>query len=99
MLELFKEKDYGGYAQDNELWVCFSGSNHTTGGNSGSPVLDADGYLMGLNFDRSWESTMSDYMFDPNRCRNIVVDIRYVLWVIDKYSNAGHLIEEMELKK
>jgi hypothetical protein len=62
-------------------------------------VLDADGYLMGLNFDRSWESTMSDYMFDPNRCRNIVVDIRYVLWVIDKYSNAGHLIEEMELKK
>ena len=99
MLELFEAKDYGGYAQDDELWVCFSGSNHTTGGNSGSPVLDADGYLMGLNFDRSWESTMSDYMFDPNRCRNIVVDIRYVLWVIDKYSNAGHLIEEMELKK
>jgi hypothetical protein len=98
MLELFKAKDYGGYAQDDELWVCFSGSNHTTGGNSGSPVLDADGYLMGLNFDRSWESTMSDYMFDPNRCRNIVVDIRYVLWVIDKYSNAGHLIKEMELK-
>jgi hypothetical protein len=98
MLELFKVKDYGGYAQDDELWVCFSGSNHTTGGNSGSPVLDADGYLMGLNFDRSWESTMSDYMFDPNRCRNIVVDIRYVLWVIDKYSNAGHLIKEMELK-
>ncbi len=98
MLELFKAKDYGSYAQDQELWVCFSGSNHTTGGNSGSPVLDADGYLMGLNFDRSWESTMSDYMFDPNRCRNIVVDIRYVLWVIDKYSNAGHLIKEMELK-
>ena len=99
MLELFEAKDYGRYAQDDELWVCFSGSNHTTGGNSGSPVLDADGYLMGLNFDRSWESTMSDYMFDPNRCRNIVVDIRYVLWVIDKYSKAGHLIEEMELKK
>ena len=99
MHELFEAKDYGRYAQDDELWVCFSGSNHTTGGNSGSPVLDADGYLMGLNFDRSWESTMSDYMFDPNRCRNIVVDIRYVLWVIDKYSKAGHLIEEMELKK
>ena len=98
MLELFEAKDFGRYAQDDELWVCFSGSNHTTGGNSGSPVLDADGYLMGLNFDRSWESTMSDYMFDPNRCRNIVVDIRYVLWVIDKYSKAGHLIEEMELK-
>ena len=99
MLELFEAKEYGRYAQDNELWVCFSGSNHTTGGNSGSPVLDADGYLMGLNFDRSWESTMSDYMFDPNRCRNIVVDIRYVLWVIDKYSKAGHLIDEMELIK
>jgi hypothetical protein len=62
-------------------------------------VLDANGYLMGLNFDRSWESTMSDYMFDPNRCRNIVVDIKYVLWVIDKYANASHLIDEMELKK
>ena len=98
MLELHKAKDYGSYAQDGELWVCFSGSNHTTGGNSGSPVLDANGYLMGLNFDRSWESTMSDYMFDPNRCRNIVVDIKYVLWVIDKYANASHLIDEMELK-
>lgn len=99
MLELHEAKDYGEYAQDGELWVCFSGSNHTTGGNSGSPVLDANGYLMGLNFDRSWESTMSDYMFDPNRCRNIVVDIKYVLWVIDKYANASHLIDEMELKK
>ena len=99
MLELYEAKDYGKYAQGDELWVCFSGSNHTTGGNSGSPVIDADGYLMGLNFDRSWESTMSDYMFDPNRCRNIVVDIRYVLWVIDKYSDAGHLIKEMKLKK
>ncbi|MDO7613344.1 MAG: S46 family peptidase [Crocinitomicaceae bacterium] len=98
MLEMYKSKDYGNYAQDGELWVCFSGSNHTTGGNSGSPVIDGEGNLMGINFDRSWESTMSDYMFDPNRCRNIVVDIKYVLWVIDKYSNASHLIKEMELK-
>ena len=97
MLELHKVKDYGPYAQDGELWVCFSGSNHTTGGNSGSPVIDAEGNLMGLNFDRSWESTMSDYMFDPNRCRNIVVDIKYVLWVIDKYSNAKYLVDEMTL--
>ena len=97
MLELHKAKDYGPYAQDGELWVCFSGSNHTTGGNSGSPVIDAEGNLMGLNFDRSWESTMSDYMFDPNRCRNIVVDIKYVLWVIDKYSNAKYLVDEMTL--
>ena len=97
MLELHKAKDYGPYAQDGELWVCFSGSNHTTGGNSGSPVIDAEGNLMGLNFDRSWESTMSDYMFDPNRCRNIVVDIKYVLWVIDKYSSAKYLVDEMTL--
>ena len=97
MFELHKKKEYGKYAQDGELWVCFTGSNHTTGGNSGSPVIDANGNLMGLNFDRSWESTMSDYMFDPSRCRNIVVDIRYVLWVMDIYSGAGHLVEEMEL--
>lgn len=97
MLELQKNKDYGDYAQDGELWVCFTGSNHTTGGNSGSPVIDGDGNLMGLNFDRSWESTMSDYMFDPSRCRNITVDIRYVLWVMDKYSGAKHLVDEMTL--
>ncbi len=99
MLEMHKNKDYGDYAQNGELWVCFTGSNHTTGGNSGSPVLDANGHLMGLNFDRTWESTMSDYMFDPNRCRNVVVDIRYVLWVIDKYSGAKHLVDEMVLVK
>jgi len=97
LLELYKQKKYGDYAQNDELWVCFSASNHTTGGNSGSPVLDANGHLMGLNFDRSWESTMSDYLFDPTRCRNIVVDIRYVLWVMDVYANAGHLVQEMTL--
>lgn len=95
MLDLARKREYGGYDQDGELWVCFSGSNHTTGGNSGSPVLDAEGNLMGLNFDRSWESTMSDFMFDSSRCRNIVVDIRYVMWVMDVYSGAGHLVEEM----
>ena len=93
----FKNKDYGPYAQDGELWVCFTGSNHTTGGNSGSPVIDAEGNLMGLNFDRSWESTMSDFMFDSSRCRNIAVDIKYVLWVMDRYSNAKHLVDEMTL--
>jgi hypothetical protein len=97
MFELYEKKDYGDYAQNGELWVCFTGSNHTTGGNSGSPVIDANGNLMGLNFDRSWESTMSDFMFDPDRCRNIVVDIRYVLWVIDKYAGAKHLVDEMTL--
>lgn len=97
--ELADAKDYGQYAQDGELWVCFTGSNHTTGGNSGSPALDAEGNLIGINFDRTWESTMSDYMFDTNRCRNIMVDIRYVLWVMDVYAGAGHLVEEMTLAK
>jgi hypothetical protein len=97
MLELHENKEYGEYDQNGELWVCFTGSNHTTGGNSGSPVIDANGNLMGLNFDRTWESTMSDFMFDPSRCRNIVVDIRYVLWVMDIYSGAKHLVDEMVL--
>lgn len=99
MLDLAAKKDYGQYAQDGELWVCFTGSNHTTGGNSGSPALDGEGNLIGLNFDRTWESTMSDFMFDTNRCRNIMVDIRYVMWVMDVYSGAGYLVDEMTLVK
>lgn len=99
LVDLYKKKDFGQYAQGDEMWVCFTGSNHTTGGNSGSPVLDADGNLIGLNFDRSWESTMSDFMFDASRCRNIVVDARYVLWVIDKYAGAKYLVDEMTLVK
>ena len=97
LVNLLEAEDYDSYAQNGDLWVCFTASNHTSGGNSGSPVLDANGYLSGLNFDRSWESTMSDIMFDPSRCRNIAVDVRYILWVIDKYAGATHLIEEMEL--
>ncbi|MFN3916802.1 MAG: S46 family peptidase [Flavobacteriales bacterium] len=96
-IEAYNRKDWGPYAQEGELRVCFTGSNHTTGGNSGSPALNAYGHLIGINFDRSWESTMSDVMFDPSRCRNIMVDVKYVLWVIDKYAGAGHLIKEMNL--
>lgn len=99
MMQLYNEKEYGQYAQNGELWVCFSGSNHTTGGNSGSPALNAEGHLIGINFDRTWESTMSDFMFDTSRCRNIMVDMRYVLWVMDIYAGAGHLVEEMTLIK
>lgn len=99
MLELYAKNDYRDYDQDGELWICFTGSNHTTGGNSGSPVIDAEGNLMGLNFDRSWESTMSDYMFDASRCRNITVDIRYVLWMIEVYGEADHIINELTLVK
>ncbi|MBK9564051.1 MAG: S46 family peptidase [Saprospiraceae bacterium] len=98
MLELYKNKDYGMYADKNgKLPVCFIASNHTTGGNSGSPAIDAHGNLIGLNFDRVWEGTMSDLNYDPSICRNIMVDARYILWVVDKYSNASHLIQEMKL--
>lgn len=98
MLQLFESKDYGVYADKNgRLPVCFIGSNHTTGGNSGSPAIDAHGNLIGLNFDRVWEGTMSDLNYDAEICRNIMVDARYILWVIDKYANAGHLIKEMTL--
>ena len=78
--------------------VCFLANNHTTGGNSGSPVINADGELIGLNFDRVWEGTMSDIVFDPEVCRNISLDIRYALFVIREIGHAGHLIEEMDLR-
>lgn len=93
---LYTDKNYGAYGQDNTLPVCFTASNHTTGGNSGSPVINGDGYLIGLNFDRSWESTMSDLYFSEEICRNIAVDIRYVMFIIDKYAEAHNLIEEIE---
>jgi Peptidase S46 len=95
---LLENKNYGRWADGNELRICYTGSNHTTGGNSGSPALNATGQLVGINFDRSWESTMSDIMYNPNICRNIMVDIRYVLWVIDIYADADYLLQEMKLE-
>lgn len=98
LLELEKNKDYGIYADANgKMPVCFIGTNHTTGGNSGSPAIDASGNLIGLNFDRVWEGTMSDINYDPEICRNIMVDARYVLFIIDKFAEAGHLLQEMKL--
>ena len=94
---LYQKKDYGPYAVGGKLPVCFIAANHTTGGNSGSPALDAYGRLIGLNFDRVWEGTMSDINYDPSICRNIMVDIRYVLFIIDKFADAKHLIKEMNL--
>ena len=93
--DLYKNRDFGPYTQDGEVPVCFIATNHTTGGNSGSPVLDAEGNLIGLNFDRAWEGVMSDMQYSPEICRNIAVDIRYVLFIIDKYAEAQRLINEM----
>ena len=99
LIELYDNKDYGDYAENGKLPVCNIASNHTTGGNSGSPVLNARGELIGLNFDRIWEGTMSDVNFDANICRNIMVDSRYVLFIIDKFAGQRWLIDEMELIK
>jgi len=95
--DLYQTKDYGRYGNNGVMNVCFTASNHTTGGNSGSPVLDAEGKLIGINFDRCWEGTMSDLTYDPEHCRNIVLDIRYALFIIDKFAGAGYLIDEMEI--
>lgn len=97
--ELYRTQSYGDYAYKGQLPVAFVASNHTTGGNSGSPVLNANGELIGTNFDRVWEGTMSDIAFDPDRCRNISLDIRFTLFVIDKYAGCKRLIEEMRLVK
>jgi len=97
LLELYEKKDYGDYADNGKMPVCFIGSNHTTGGNSGSPAIDAHGNLIGLNFDRVWEGTMSDINYDKSICRNIMVDARYILFIIDKFAGADHLIKEMKL--
>ncbi|MCF8309660.1 MAG: S46 family peptidase [Bacteroidales bacterium] len=96
--DLYKEKNYGKYAnEDGSMPVCFIASNHTSGGNSGSPVLNANGHLIGINFDRNWEGTMSDLMYNPSLCRNITVDIRYVLFIMDKFADADHLVDEMTI--
>ena len=95
--DLYKTKNYGQYGKNGKMPVNFLGTNHTTGGNSGSPTIDAHGNLIGLNFDRVWEGTMSDMNYDPAICRNIMVDIRYILFIIDKYAGATNLIDEMTL--
>ena len=98
--DIYAAKDYGRWAIDGDngqktVPVCFIATNHTSGGNSGSPVINKDGNLIGLNFDRVWEGTMSDIVFDPDYCRNISLDIRYVLFTIDKLAGADHLLKEM----
>ncbi len=99
--ELYTAKDYGRWTATIDgretVPVCFIASNHTSGGNSGSPILNARGELLGLNFDRTWLGTMSDIEFDPSICRNISVDIRYVMFTIEKVGGAGWLLDELRI--
>ncbi len=100
--DIHAAKDYGRWSIEHNgkktIPVCFLANNHTSGGNSGSPVINGKGELIGINFDRTWRSTMSDIEFDPTICRNISVDIRYVLFVIDRVGGASYLFEEMDLR-
>jgi hypothetical protein len=97
LIDLYKTKNYGQYGENGKMPVCFIGTNHTTGGNSGSPAIDSKGNLIGLNFDRVWEGTMSDIYYDPSICRNIMVDARYILFIIDKYADAKNILNELKL--
>ena len=98
--ELFETKDYGPYAnEDGSMVVCFLTNNDITGGNSGSPVVNGKGELIGLAFDGNWEAMSSDIAFAPGLQRTIVVDSRYVLFIIDKYAGAGHLVDELTIRK
>ena len=96
LIELYNKKDFGPYGTKGRQTVCIIATNHTTGGNSGSPALDAYGNLIGLNFDRVWEGTMSDINYDTRICRNIMVDIRYVAFIIDKFAGAKNIVEELK---
>ena len=96
--ELWKNGDYGQYAnEDGEMVTCFLSNNDITGGNSGSPIMNARGELIGLAFDGNWESMSSDVMFEPDLQRCINVDIRYVLFIVDKFGGAKWLIDEMDI--
>jgi hypothetical protein len=99
LIELYNNKDYGQYGVNGKMPVCFIAANHTTGGNSGSPAMDAYGNLIGLNFDRVWEGTMSDINYDKDICRNVMVDIRYVLFIVDKLAGAKNIISELNFVK
>lgn len=100
LIDLYNQKNYGIYKdKTGDVPVGFTATNHTTGGNSGSPALDAKGNLIGLNFDRQWEGTMSDINYDPRFSRNIMVDTKYILFIIDKFADSKWLIDEMKIVK
>ncbi len=98
--DLYKSNDFGTYTgEDGKVSVCFAATNHTTGGNSGSPVVDAHGRLVGINFDRAWEGVMSDMYYNPEICRNISIDIRFALFIIERYGEAQNILEELVINK
>ena len=97
LLEMFRNKDFGKYGHNDNLYLCFLTNHDITGGNSGSPVIDANGNLIGIAFDGNWEAATSDFLVMPNYNRTISVDIRYVLWVIEKFGNCSRLIDEMKV--
>jgi hypothetical protein len=97
--ELYQKKDYGQYGKNGKMYVCFLTTNDITGGNSGSPVINGKGQLIGIAFDGNWEAMSGDIMFEPDLQRTINVDIRYVLFIIDKYAGAGNIIKELTLIK
>ena len=98
LIDLYKAKDYGQYGdKDGTLHTCFTTNNDITGGNSGSPVINGNGELIGIAFDGNWEAMSGDVAFEPELQKCINVDIRFVLWTIDKYAGAGHLVDEMKL--
>jgi hypothetical protein len=97
LIELYQKKDFGKYEVNGTVPVAFIANNHTTGGNSGSPVINAKGELIGTNYDRTWEGTLSDIFFNPDLARNITLDIRYTLFIIDKYAGAKNIIDELKI--
>jgi hypothetical protein len=96
---MLKQKDFGPYAENGVLKVAFLTTNDITGGNSGSPVINDRGELIGCAFDGNWEAMTGDLIFDPELKRTICVDIRYVLYIVDKYAGADNLIKELKLVK
>ena len=100
LIDLYNRKDFGIYKdKTGDVPLAFTATNHTTGGNSGSPALDAYGNLIGLNFDRQWEGTMSDINYDPKFSRNIMVDTKYILFIVDKFADSRWLLDEMKIVK
>lgn len=97
LAELYNNKDYGRYAKNGTLYTCFITDNDITGGNSGSPVINGNGEIVGLAFDGNWEAMSGDIKFDENYKRTIAVDIRYVLFCIEKFGGAKHIVDEMKV--